>query len=232
MTKEVVAACEGAIAAGATEIWIKDGHGAGNNINPTKLPKEAILVRGWSHCPDFMVEGINETFDAAMFIGYHAAAVRNGNAMSHTMSGKHTGIMINGKRASEFMIYSWAAARYGVPTVFLSGDKMLCEDSADLHPSLVSVAVKDGIGGATFCRSIESTLPEIRRKSELALKQDLNAAKITLPESFEVEIFFKEHIHAEKVSHFPGVKRIGDNTIIFSRDDYYEVLRTLLWIIY
>jgi len=232
MTNEVVAACEGAIAAGATEIWIKDGHAGGNNINPTKLPKEAILVRGWSQCPDFMVEGINQSFDAAMFIGHHSAAGRNGNPMAHTMSGKHTGIFINGRRASEFMIYSWAAARYGVPTVFLAGDKMLCDDYEDLHPALVSVAVKDGIGGAVFCRSIEATIPEIRNKSEQALRRDLNAAKITLPQSFNVEVSFKEQIHAEKVSHFPGVKKLSDNVIGFSRDDYYEVLRTLLWIIY
>ena len=232
MTNEVLAACEGAIAAGATKIWVRDGHGGGNNINPTRLPKETTLIRGWSQHPDFMVEGINNSFDAAMFIGYHSAAGRNGNPMSHTMSGRHTGIRINGILASEFMIYSWAAARHGVPTVFLAGDKMLCDDYADLHPSLVSVAVKDGIGGAVFCRSIMATLPEIREKSERALKQDLNAAKITLPKSFDVEVFYKEHTHAEKVSHFPGVTKINDNVVKFIRNDFYEVLRTLLWIIY
>jgi len=232
MTKEVLAACEGAIAAGATEIWVRDAHGGGNNINPTLLPKEVILVRGWARCPDFMIEGIDKSFDAAMFIGYHAAAGRCGNPMAHTMSGKHTGIFINGRRASEFMIYSWAAARHGVPTVFLAGDKMLCDDDADLHPALVSVAVKDGIGGAVYCRSVEATLPEIREKSEQALKQNLGSARITLPESFDVEIFFNDHAHAEKVSHFPGITKISDNVVRFSRNDYYEVLRTLLWIIY
>jgi len=232
MTKEVLAACEGAIAAGATEIWVRDAHGGGNNIDPTQLPREVTLVRGWSQCPDFMVEGIDKSFDAAMFIGYHSAATRSGNPMSHTMSGKHMGISINGRQASEFMIYSWAAALYGVPTVFLAGDKMLCDDYADMHPSLISVAVKDGIGGAAFCRSVEATLPEIRQKSEEALKQDLTAAKITLPQSFDVEIIFKDHPHAEKVSHFPDVRKIGDTAIHFSRDNFYEVLRTLRWIIY
>jgi D-amino peptidase len=151
--------------------------------------------------------------------------------MSHTLSGSHTGIFINGRRASEFMIYSWAAAVYGVPTVFLSGDKTLCEDEADLHPSLVAVPVKRGVGGATYCRSVEDTLPEIRAQSERSLRQDLGAAKISLPDNFEVEIHFNAHSHAEKVSHFPDVRKRGDNTIVFSRKDYYEVLRTLLWII-
>ena len=232
MTKEVLAACEGAIAAGADEIWVRDGHGGGNNIDPTRLPKEVTLVRGWSNCPDFMVEGINDSFDAAMFIGYHSAAGRCGNPMSHTMSGRHTGIIINGRRASEFMIYSMAAARHGVPTVLLTGDRMLCEDYRDLHPALFTVPVKDGIGGAAFCRSVAATIPEIRAKSEQSLRQNLGAAKITLPDAFEVEVHYKEHIQAEKVSHFPGVKKISDNIVSFYRDDFYEVLRTLLWIIY
>ena len=231
MTNEVLAACEGAIAAGATEIIVRDAHAKGCNINPTRLPKRVTLIRGWSYCPNCMVEGIDENFDAAMFIGYHSAAGRHGNPLSHTLSDKHTGITVNGRRASEFMLYSWAAALYGVPTVFLSGDKMLCEDDADLHPALYTVSVKDGLGGATYCRSIEDTLPEIRAKSEQSLRQNLGAAKINLPDSFEVEIFFNEHSYAEKVSHFPDVRKISDNTITFRRKDFYEVLRTLMWII-
>jgi len=231
MTKEVLAACQGAIAAGATEITVKDAHGSGCNIDPTQLPKEVTLIRSWSNCPDLMAEGVDESFDAALFVGYHSAAGRCGNPLSHTITSKHTGITINGRLASEFMIYSWAAARYGVPTVFLAGDKMLCEDYANLHPGLITVPVKGGLGGATFCRSVEATLPEIRSKSEQALRGDLRAAKITLPESFQVEIHYKEHAHAEKVSHFPDVQKTGDNTVSFYRKDYYEVLRTILWII-
>ena len=53
MTQEAVAACEGAIAAGATEIWMKDAHGSGRNIKQEALPDCVTLIRGWSalHCP-------------------------------------------------------------------------------------------------------------------------------------------------------------------------------------
>ncbi|MCL2497529.1 MAG: M55 family metallopeptidase [Symbiobacteriaceae bacterium] len=231
MTKEVLAACEGAIAAGATYIVVKDAHGGGYNIDPTRLPKEVVLIRGnWGH-PDSMVSGIDGSFDAAMFVGYHGAALRSGNPMSHTISGRHTGIFINDRRASEFMLFSLAAARYGVPTVFLAGDKMLCEDYADLHPKLITVAVKDGIGGATFNRSVEATIPEIRAQSEKALRQDLTTAKITLPEKFEVKITYKEHVTAERSSHYPGVTKLDDVTVAFSHTDYFEILRTIRWII-
>ena len=232
LTEEVLAACEGAIAAGATEIVVKDAHGGkACNIDPTRLPKEASLIRGWTLCPDLMAEGVDESFDAAMFIGCHSAAGRCGNPLAHTISLAHTGLYINGILASEFMIYSWAAARYGVPTVFMAGDRMLCEDAAGLYPLLITVAVKDGLGGMTRCRSVEATLPEIRAKSEKALRQDLSAAKITLPDHFDVEIRFKEAAAAEKASHFPDVRKEGDLIIKFSRNDYYEVLCALVWLL-
>jgi len=232
MTQEALAACQGALAAGATEIFVKDAHGPGCNIDPARLPKEVTLIRSYSYCPELMVEGIDASFDAALFVGYHSAGGRCGNPLAHTISLSHTGIYINGRLTSEFMLYSWAAAYYGVPSVFLSGDKMLCEDYADLHPSLVTVSVKDGLGGVSYCRSVEATIPEIREKSEKALRQDLSAAKITLPEFFEVEIHFKEQAKAEKASHFPDVRKVSDHIVAFHREDYREVLRTIFWLMF
>jgi len=232
MTEEVLAACEGAIAAGATEIAVKDAHSSGFNIDPTRFPEQVTLIRGLSGCPEYMVEGIDPSFDAAMFVGYHSAAGRGGNPMAHTITSVGpVFISINGRTASEFLLYSLAAAYYSVPTVFLSGDKTLCEDHVDLHPSLVSVAVKDSLGGAVHCRSAAMMLAEIRAKSEKALRQNLQTAKIKLPESFDVEVRFKVHTQAVKASHFPDVRKTGDHTVAFNRNDYYEVLRTLMWII-
>jgi D-amino peptidase len=40
MTAEVVASCEGALEAGASEIWVKDAHDTARNIIASKLPRE------------------------------------------------------------------------------------------------------------------------------------------------------------------------------------------------
>jgi len=127
MTKETTAACEGAIAMGASEIFVKDAHDSARNIDMTKLPKCVKLSRGWANCPDSMMAGIDETFDAAIFIGYHAGAGYDGNPLSHTMNTNNNYMMVNGEMASEFVLNSYAAARYGVPVVFVSGDKMLLQ---------------------------------------------------------------------------------------------------------
>ncbi len=231
MTREVLAACEGAFAGGATEIYVKDAHGSGLNIDPAQMPENVVLLRNWSGHPYLMVEGVDNSFDCAMFIGYHSAAGRPGNPLAHTLTGRPLWIKINGLYASEFTIYSWACALEGVPTVLLSGDEMLCGDGKQLHPSLLTVPTKSGRGNLTRNYSPDTVVKRIRQAAEAAVRQDLGAAKIQLAESFEVEILFKEHAYAEKVSHFPGVQKTGDNTVRFTSNDYYEVLRTLKWIL-
>ena len=69
MQREVVAACEGAIAAGATEIRIKDAHATGRNLDPLQLPRQAHLVREWSGHPLMMVQELDASFDALLLIG-------------------------------------------------------------------------------------------------------------------------------------------------------------------
>ena len=69
MSKEVAAACEGANECGAKEIYIKDAHASGRNIIPDYLPENAYLIRGWSGDPLSMVQGIDDSFDALIFIG-------------------------------------------------------------------------------------------------------------------------------------------------------------------
>ena len=130
MTREVRAAVGGAVAAGADEIVVNDAHDFGINIDPNEMPECVELIRGWSGSPLSMVEGIDESFDAAMFVGWHAAAGRYGNPLSHTMSTKTTKVTLNGLPCSEFVLYSWACAMNGVPTVFLAGDQALIDDSA------------------------------------------------------------------------------------------------------
>ena len=79
MSLEVAAACEGAIAAGAKEILVKDAHYSGRNILPSYLPKKAKIIRGWSGHPYSMLQEINSRFDALMLVGYHARAGSGGS---------------------------------------------------------------------------------------------------------------------------------------------------------
>ena len=225
MTREVVAACEGAIAAGATEIVIKDAHGKGLNIDIHQLPECATLIRNWSGHPLSMAYGCDESFDAAMFVGYHSAAGRNGNPLSHTETTQTTSVRLNGLVCSEFLLYSWACAMMGVPTVLLAGDKMLTEDSRGLHPKLKTVAVKDGFGAMIRCLHPKVACDKIRAAAEEGLKQDLSDAVPRLPDHFVFELSYKEHRNAAKYAAYPGCVLVDDLTVRFETDDFMEVLR-------
>ena len=225
MTAEVKAACEGAIAAGATEIVIKDGHGKGINIDINELPECAVLIRNWCGDPLSMAWGCDETFDAAMFIGYHAAAGRNGNPLSHTETTQTTSVRLNGMICSEFLLYSWACAQMGVPTVLLAGDKMLTEDSQGIHPKLKTVAVKDGFGAMIRALHPKVACDRIRQAAQEGLQQDLSDALPQLPEHFVFELTYKEHKTAARMSCYPGCVLVDDLTVRFESDDFREVLR-------
>ncbi|MCL2405454.1 MAG: M55 family metallopeptidase [Defluviitaleaceae bacterium] len=231
MTEEVLACITGAQKAGAKEFLVRDAHASGTYIDHTRMPSGVSLLRNWSGHPYSMAEGVDKSFDAAMFIGYHSPAGRAGNPLSHTISGRPQTIKINGILTSEFLLYSWACALEGVPTVFLSGDKTLCEDFRDLHPMLITCPVKDGIGGATINYAVKDTLKSIEELAEKALSQDLTTALAKLPSSFEVEIDYKAHASAQKASWFPGVALKNDTTVTLQTGSFFEVLRALKWII-
>jgi len=44
-----------------------------------RLPKEVRLIRAWSSHPLMMVQELDETFQAAMMIGYHSRAASGGS---------------------------------------------------------------------------------------------------------------------------------------------------------
>ena len=82
MTREVCAAIEGALAAGADEILVNDAHDFGINLDPFRMPENVELIRGWSGSPMGMAEGIDESFDAAFFVGWHSPAGMCNNPLS------------------------------------------------------------------------------------------------------------------------------------------------------
>ena len=57
MTAEVAAACEGAVAAGAEDILVKDAHDSARNLDAARLPRQARVLRGWTGDPLCMMAG-------------------------------------------------------------------------------------------------------------------------------------------------------------------------------
>lgn len=231
MSREVAAACEGALAAGATEIVVKDAHGGANNIDVEMLPRGVRLIRGFSGHPYGMAEGVEGGFDAAMFVGYHSAAGSPGNPLSHTIRGSMNYILLNGRRTSEFMLYSGAAALEGVPSVLLSGDKALCDESKELVPGLFTVYTKEARGVTVLTKTPAEVCDELRAAAEQAVKNRANIALPKLADHYEVEINLKDHTHAYRVSFFPGMEQKDAQTVVYHTDKLFDVLRMLRFVL-
>ena len=231
MTAEVSAACEGALQAGGTEIWVKDAHGTARNLIASRLPQETRLIRGWSGHPFSMVQELDESFQALLMIGYHSRAGSAANPLAHTFSGNIAGLKINGRYASELQIYAYAAALVNVPLIFVSGDKGICEEAAILIPNIATLAVKQGIGNSTINIHPHLAVEKIREGVKIALQGDVSKCRLPMPEKFAVEITYKDHAMACKASFFPGAVSIQPDTIRFESKDYFEVLKLFAFVL-
>ena len=149
MTREVLAACDGANAAGAKDILIKDAHATGRNILQADLPENVRLIRGWSGHPFSMVQELDKSFDAAMFIGYHSKAGDETNPLAHTLTSRSCACASTACRPRNSCCTPMPRPTVGVPVVFVSGDWQLCTDIKETNPNITAVAVSEGIGPST-----------------------------------------------------------------------------------
>jgi D-amino peptidase len=229
MTAEVKAACEGALEAGAEEIWVQDAHEAGRNILAAKLPEAVRMIRGWSGHPLDMVQELDKSFAAVCMIGYHSPSSSDANPLAHSMTTAFTHIKINDRVASEFLIHAYAAALLDVPVAFVSGDEGLCTEVKEVNPAIGALGVKRGVGSATVSLHPDVAVRKTRESMAQAIGGDLEACRLDLPAHFSVEIGYISHGKATRASYYPTARLKDSHTLHFETDDYFEVLRMLLF---
>lgn len=230
MTREAVAAIEGAEAAGATEILVKDAHSSGRNLITSKLPGSVRLIRSWAGHPLCMVQELDESFDAVMMVGYHSAAGSEANSLAHTLSLDAVEIRINGVRASEFLVHALASSMLGVPTVFVTGDKGLMEHVETANAAITCCAVKEGRGQSTISMTPDAACMAIREGAERSLKGDIKKCLLKVPGHTLLEVTYGDPNLAYRHSWYPGASHAGNRTIRFETSNYFDVLRMLNYV--
>ena len=232
MTREVNAAIEGALAAGATEVVVRDAHSTARNLVPELLNENALLLRAWSGGPKMMMEGLDESFDAVIFIGYHAKAGTPDSVLGHTFKGGDiVDVSINDISLTEAGINALIAGYYGVPVVFVAGDRALCEQAEALLGSVETVAVKEGINKAALCLHPEVARRRIRAGVEKALHRMESYQPFVMDPPYTLRITYKKESWAYEGSTFPGAQRSGDWEITFESDGLMEVINALGWLL-
>jgi D-amino peptidase len=224
MVEDVNAVIAGLFEAGAGEIIVNDSHGSMRNIVADALDSRAGLISG-SPKPLSMMQGINDTFDACILVGYHARAGTAEAVLDHTYSGATIRwIKVNGREMPELGLNAAIAGYFNVPVVMLSGDTETCAQAkAILGESLVTVAVKDAVGryaAANLPR--EAALKRLKEGAKEALlkREKMPVFKPNAPYAFELE--FHTSAQTEMPTLVPQVEKTGARGVEFSATDYLE----------
>lgn len=231
MTKEVVAACKGLLEAGVHEILVKDAHEDGKNLIHEMLPKEVKVISGWSNHPYSMIEGLDESFDAAVFIGYHSGAGTNGSPLSHSLHpDKVRSIHINGQLADEFLIFAYGAHSIDVPVVAVTGDGELIRHVRKFDSHIKTVATGEGFGGGIVSIHPELAVERIYKNVKKAIGEDLTHYQLYKPAEYEMIVEFMKHEDAYKYSFYPNVEQISEYSVRYVSNNYMHILSFLLFI--
>ena len=231
MAAEVMAACRGAFSDGATSILIKDAHGTGRNLVLADFAIPAScrleLIRGWSGHPFGMVQDMDESFDGAIFIGFHCAAGEAGNPLAHTLNGAlFSHVELNGATASELRLYALAAATVKVPILFVSGDATVCSEARKLIPGVSTLDILKGSGPSIRSIAPVEAVRRIEEEVQRAMRRDF-PAPLTLPEHFTLRLEFRNAADAYARSFYPGVSLISARTLELKSEDYLAILTFL-----
>ncbi len=226
MTQEVNAAISGAYDAGATEVTVSDSHWEGNNIDMELLDHRVRIVRGFPR-PLGMMQGIDDTFDAVVFIGYHASEHQRNAILAHMEDGdKISEVRLNGVAVPEAGFNAAIAGDFGVPVVFLSGDSAASMEAIHLLGPIETAVVKSGSGfySGTMLHP-EEAQRMIREGVRRGVERRLQLKPYRLAHPVRLEITFKETFYAEIVSYFRNVERPTANSIVYTATDMTDASR-------
>lgn len=226
MTGEVNAAIAGIREAGAAEIVVCDSHGNGQNVLIDKLPEDVRIVRGFPR-PLEMMQGIDESFAAAVFIGYHGSEWAAGAVRSHTISSARLlGIKLNGMEVSEGIFNAALAGEFGVPVALVSGDRLAVTQLQKVAPSAEGAIVKEPFGyhsAMTVTPARGQAIIRDAAKRVMARLGSLQPYRVSAPITFEVG--FKLTIDAERAAFIPGLSRSDAHNVRGTFKDMTEIAK-------
>ena len=205
---EVNAAIEGALAGGATEIVVNDSHSTMRNLPAAELAGQASYISG-SHKPLYMMQGLDSSFDAAMFISYHGSVGAHAG-LSHTYNPRAVvEARLDGVVTGEAGINALVAAHYAVPVVLVTGDRCACEEAAAVLPGVHQAVVKEHVSRlAAHSMHPDRACTLIRDQAQLAMASAADAAPPRIDPGV-LAVSVRTSDIAEAASWVRGVDRTG-----------------------
>jgi D-amino peptidase len=223
MTREAMAAVTAAKEAGATEIVVADAHGNGENLLIEQFPPDVKIVRSWPR-PLSMMGGVDASFDAAIFIGYHASTTSLTGVRAHTFSSATlTRVALNGVEMTEGSWNAAIAGHFNVPVVMISGDDAAIAEVRKVVGDLEGAETKKALGfHAAITVTPAAAQTDIAAKVRAALGRRASFRPYKPQGQIVVDVSFKHYMPAEVLAYLPLFERTSAHSIRFRAKDMVE----------
>jgi D-amino peptidase len=181
----------------------------------------------------YMMQGLDETFDAVFFISYHGSMGSRSSNLSHTYFPiAFAEVALNGVVAGEAGINTLVAQAYGVPVVLISGDQVTADEIAPFAPGAYSAVVKESVTRFAAnslhpdeaCRLIFDQAALATASIPLA-----KPPATTLPVT--MRITFRTSDYCDLAARIHGVVRTGDLSAEITQDDPLELYRVFITVV-
>lgn len=232
MTQEVNTAIEAAFAAGATEIVVSDSHGNGQNLLIEKFPKNVMVVRAFPR-PLMMMQGIDETFDGVIFLGYHSSTTNMQGIRAHTISSARLAdVRLNNISMPEGGINAAIAGHFNVPVIMVSGDDAACAEVKKIVGDVEEAVVKWNYGfhsAKTMTPQAAYELIGAKVRRAIGRIKDFKPYKLKTP--VQLDVRFKSYRPSEVLSYLSIVERTDAHSIRFMGKDIIETSKFIEFIV-
>ena len=229
MTEEVNAVVEAVFAAGPAEVLVNDSHGDMQNLLHTELDPRVQYIQG-AVKPLGMVEGLDSTFDAAIFLGYHSRAGTENGFLAHTGSGIVKGLWIGGVEAGEGEMNAAFAGSVGVPVILAAGDSAFTVQFRQNVPTRTVVTKTAVTPVSARLKHPDVVRSELAATTREALANLGDASPWQLPSPLVVRLQFADVTRPQIMEAVPGVRQVDGYTVEFtaqSMADAYRLIRFL-----
>lgn len=230
--KEVRAVADAAWEAGATEIVVNDSHCTMANLGVHHLGERVSLLSGKPKiCA--MSAGLDASFDAAIYVGYHAKAGTENGILNHTFHSKLFDVSVNGVSYGEGGINAlYASLVHQVPVVLASGDQAFCAEIREVIPAIQTVQTKTSISTtAALSRPQADVMADYFAATKQVIQNQAawKANLLKLKKPYHLQITFVTSLDADCAMMQPCLKRVDGRTVTFETDHFqtlYQVLQS------
>jgi len=229
MTDEVNTVVGVILQRGPADILVNDSHGDMQNLLHTELDPRVTYIQG-AVKPFGMVEGLDSTYAAAIFLGYHSRAGTPNGFIAHTGTGAVKGLWLNDIEVGEGELNAAYAGSIGVPVIMAAGDSAFveqCTRTVKVEAVATKYAVTPQSARLLHPKVVQERLVAAAGR---ALANRSSAKPWVIGKPVKVRLRLSDNTVPQILQAIPGVRQVDGFTVEFTAPtmaDAYRLIRLM-----